>query len=265
VAVTTVAAFEVVGSILVVAMLIVPGATAHLLTNRLAPMLIVSVIVGAVGASLGALLTTPGWIGYVDTNTAGMMAVSLGAVFTVVMLLAPEHGVLSRLARRAALGRRIVREDLLGLLYRMEEHRIGEAKAAFAQRVQAAMGLPRWRVRLALASLRRQRLIDADGAQLVLTESGRAQARDLVRSHRLWEAYLVKHFALPADHVHGTAARLEHVTGALLQERLADVVDHPSLDPHGRTIPPPGHTTRPDPEAPSPSSAPPPSDAGSRR
>src|SRR5688500_18404044 len=81
VAVTTVASFESVGSILVVAMLIVPAATAHLLTDRLPTMILVSAIIGLLSAALGqfAALTVPTWFGYSDTNTAGMMAVVAGA------------------------------------------------------------------------------------------------------------------------------------------------------------------------------------------
>ena len=54
VAITTVASFESVGSILVIAMLIVPGATAHLLTDRLHTMIMVSVVIGSLSAILGS-------------------------------------------------------------------------------------------------------------------------------------------------------------------------------------------------------------------
>jgi manganese/zinc/iron transport system permease protein len=88
VAVTTVAAFEAVGSILVIAMLIVPAATAQLLTRRLAPMLWCSALIGVLAAGLGHLLAlkVPGWLGYASTSTAGMMAVALGLLFLVALL-----------------------------------------------------------------------------------------------------------------------------------------------------------------------------------
>jgi manganese/zinc/iron transport system permease protein len=262
VAISTVAAFEVVGSILVVAMLIVPGATAHLLTNRLSAMLVVSVLVGASGAALGALATTPGWFGYVDTSTAGMMTLGIGAIFFVTMLFAPRHGVLSRVGSRIVLAQRIVREDLLGLLYRLEEHGASEPTQRFIARVRSALPVSHVQVSIALAWLRRTGLVEAAADGLVMTEAGRARARDLVRSHRLWESYLIKHLAVQADHVHGTAMRLEHITGASMQEKLASYADHPSVDPHGRTIPP-AHTTSADPGTHPPSNAPPPSDADS--
>src|SRR5687768_15759680 len=66
VAATTVASFEAVGSILVVAMLIVPAAAAHLLTDRLAPMIFVSLIIAAASGVLGhiAAITVPTWFGF---------------------------------------------------------------------------------------------------------------------------------------------------------------------------------------------------------
>ncbi|MFQ6008290.1 MAG: metal ABC transporter permease [Candidatus Zixiibacteriota bacterium] len=82
VSLTVVAAFESVGAILVVAMLIIPGATAYLLTRRLRLMLILSVLVGvtcAVGGFYGASLF--------NTSIAGFMAVAGGLVFALVVLV----------------------------------------------------------------------------------------------------------------------------------------------------------------------------------
>lgn len=101
VAVTTVAAFEAVGSIIVIAMLIVPGATAHLLTDRLWLMIVLSGIFAAAAALLGHLsaLTVPGWFGFADTSTSGMIAVMAGLFFLVVLFAAPKHGVLVKQRR----------------------------------------------------------------------------------------------------------------------------------------------------------------------
>jgi manganese/zinc/iron transport system permease protein len=89
VAVTTVASFEAVGSILVVAMLIVPPATAFLLTNRMGWMIVISLIVAALSAILGhlAAVIVPKWFGFSDdTNTSGMMAVVAGAFLALAVI-----------------------------------------------------------------------------------------------------------------------------------------------------------------------------------
>ncbi len=103
VAITTVAAFEAVGSIIVIAMLIVPAATAHLLTDRLSWMVVVSVGVAILSAVAGHIfaISFPGWLGLdpdlIDTtSTSGMMAVAAGLIFAVALLFAPKHGIWSK-------------------------------------------------------------------------------------------------------------------------------------------------------------------------
>lgn len=83
VAVTAVAAFEVVGSILVIAMLIVPGATARLLGHRLPSTLTWSCLAGISAAVLGHGLAVvlPEGFGFAPTSTSGMMAVASGLIF----------------------------------------------------------------------------------------------------------------------------------------------------------------------------------------
>jgi Mn-dependent DtxR family transcriptional regulator len=73
---------------------------------------------------------------------------------------------------------------------------------------------------------------------MLLTSSGRRLAQSLVRSHRLWEAFLTEHFQLPLDHLHAPAERVEHFIGPQLQETLSADLRTPAVDPHGREIPP---------------------------
>lgn len=105
VAVTTVASFEAVGSIIVIAMLIVPAATAYLLTDRLGAMLALSAVLAVAAAGLGHLgaLVVPGWFGFESTTTSGMMACAAGFLFVLVWVFSPTHGVLSR--RRGSMDR----------------------------------------------------------------------------------------------------------------------------------------------------------------
>ncbi|MBI4126847.1 MAG: metal ABC transporter permease, partial [Deltaproteobacteria bacterium] len=87
VSLTTVAAFESVGAILVVAMLIVPAATAYLLTDRLDVMLLLSMGIGAVSAFGGYLVAH--WL---DASIAGAMATVAGLCFLIAFFLSPSHG-----------------------------------------------------------------------------------------------------------------------------------------------------------------------------
>lgn len=84
-AMTVVAGFEAVGAILVVAMLVVPAATAELLVRRLPAVLGLAVLLAVVGAVVGYLAAWR-W----DTNAAGMIAVVLGLQYAAAVILAPE-------------------------------------------------------------------------------------------------------------------------------------------------------------------------------
>lgn len=243
VAVTTVVAFESVGSILVIAMLIVPPAAAHLLTERLGVMLVLGVLLALGAAPLGhwAAITAPGALGYegVSTSTAGMMAAVAGLLFLVALLAAPRHGLLSGLAHRAALSLRIAQEDLLGLLHRREERGQGPRGATLADLSAARLGTPRLLTRVALLWLRRRGWLVAGEDGYRLTAAGREAASQFIRSHRLWETYLGEHLMLPTERLHDAAEQLEHVTDAPMRDRLATSLGQPTTDPTGRPIPPP--------------------------
>jgi manganese/zinc/iron transport system permease protein len=91
VSVTVVGAFESVGAILVVAMLVVPPAAAYLLTDRLSHMLALAVGLGVASAVGGYGLAR--WL---DASIAGAMALVAGLLFLAAFLFSPRHGVVAR-------------------------------------------------------------------------------------------------------------------------------------------------------------------------
>jgi manganese/zinc/iron transport system permease protein len=91
VSITAVGAFEHVGSILVVALMIAPPAAAYLLTDRLSGMLLISGMIGIMSAVSGYFLAY-----WVDGSIAGSMATMSGVIFLLVFVFAPERGLLSR-------------------------------------------------------------------------------------------------------------------------------------------------------------------------
>lgn len=227
----TVAAFEAVGSILVIAMLIVPAATAQLLTDDLNRMMLVAVGVGVISAIGGYVAAVP-----LDTSVAGMMAVVAGAQFFLAYFFAPRYGLISRVAHNLWLSARIVGEDVIAWMYRDEE--LGSASPASGRECVARAGggpmgwFAVWRL------LRRHLLVRVAGGGFELSVQGRKTAQSLVRSHRLWERFLEENFDLPLDHLHAPASRIEHFIGPDLQARLAEELEEPGKDPHGRAIPP---------------------------
>lgn len=94
-AVTAVAAFESVGAILVVTMLIVPAATAYLLTDRLLRMVVLTIVIGWFSAISGHWTAVR-----LDASIAGAMGAIATLCFAVALVAAPRYGLLGRWARR---------------------------------------------------------------------------------------------------------------------------------------------------------------------
>ena len=237
VAVTAVASFESVGSVLVVAMFIVPPATAYMLTDRLQVMIGLSLVVAMFSAVLGHLsaLLVPGWFGYQSTTTAGMMAVVAGGLLLLAVLLGPRHGILVKLVRHQLLSLSILADDVVAVLYRIGEQH--EPAAARVAELQKTLFCNKWSLRAVLAWLDRCGDIERADEVIVLTEQGRLRAQHLVRSHRLWEQYLQDYAGIDASRVHPQAEKLEHFTDLRLTQRLDSETDAPRVDPHGRPIP----------------------------
>lgn len=92
--VTTVGAFDVVGAILVVALMIAPAASAYLLTNHLKKMLLLACLFGVTSAILGY------WVAHwLDASIAGSITTILGLIFFVVYLFSPSKGIIAILYR----------------------------------------------------------------------------------------------------------------------------------------------------------------------
>lgn len=94
-----VAALQTVGAFLVIAMVVTPGATAYLLTDRFPRLLMIAVAIGAVSSLVGAYLSF-----FLDGATGGLIVSLQTAVFLLAFAFAPKHGYLAGRARaRAAL------------------------------------------------------------------------------------------------------------------------------------------------------------------
>jgi len=98
------------------------------------------------------------------------------------------------------------------------------------------VNLPAGRVRAIADRLTREGLVVSNGT-LSLSPEGQRHAIEMVRAHRLWETYLADRMALDSETVHTEAERLEHAASDELVERMASVMGHPEMDPHGSPIP----------------------------
>ncbi len=93
---TAVAALQAVGACLVVAMLVTPGATAYLLTDRFSTMLFLGALFGSVTAFIGAYASY-----FVDGATGGCIVTLQAVLFLIALVLAPKHGLIATRRARA--------------------------------------------------------------------------------------------------------------------------------------------------------------------
>lgn len=176
VSVTAVGAFDAVGSPLVVALMIVPPATAYLLTDRLSVMLLLSALLGAAAAIVGY------WIAHwLDASIAGSMATTTGLLFVVVLLLVPERGLIAAVRRRMRQRWEFPQRMLVIHLFNHE----GMPEAERESRVNELHEHLQWKPTMVAEVIRRAQsdgLVRRDNGHLLLTETGREQARHALES-----------------------------------------------------------------------------------
>ncbi|HEV2147744.1 MAG TPA: metal ABC transporter permease [Longimicrobiaceae bacterium] len=175
VSVTAVGAFDAVGSILVVALMIAPPASAYLLTDRLPRMIGLAVVIGVASALAGY------WASYfLDVSIAGAMATMTGVAFGAVLLFAPERGLVA-LARRRARQRWEFAETMLAIHLFNHEHSPREGAENRESHLHEHL---RWDPRFAADVVRRAEgrglVARQSGDRLALTERGRLEAREVV-------------------------------------------------------------------------------------
>jgi manganese/zinc/iron transport system permease protein len=239
-AAAVVASFQSVGAILVVAMIVCPAATARLLTDRLGTQLLLSAAIAVFTAIGGYLLGAfgPQLVGWEHSvNAAGSMAVFAGMMLAIAVFMAPHYGIIARLVRRTRLSVQIAREDILGYLYRKDEKHERGTEVSASKLIETAE--TSWLGKAALRSGVKRNELVLGTAGYSLSDEGFKEASKLIRSHRLWESYLVSKGGLEPEAVHNTAMQLEHLTTDEIRDKLAEQGKNPDLDPHGKEIPKP--------------------------
>lgn len=171
VSVTAVGAFDAVGSILVIALMIAPPAAAFLLTERLPAMIRMSVVLAALSAVTGYWMAN-----LMDASLAGSMASMAGAFFLAAWLFAPGRGVVAQLRRHAR--QRLEFAERMLVIHLLQHE--GSPEAGEENRVGHLPLHLRWKPEFAervVRSAERHELVDRDAVgRLSLTPQGRTAA-----------------------------------------------------------------------------------------
>lgn len=179
VSITSVVAFDVVGSILVIALMVGPGLCARLLSDQLHEMIVESVAIAVFNAVLGYFLAV--WF---DVSAAGMVATVTGMTFILVALFAPRKGLIVRILNRQSKKQRFETELLL---LHLSAH-AGEADYAIEAGTKSVMEHLKWsetKTNDKIKELLNAKLITIRANVMYLTEDGQMRAEKIARFYQL--------------------------------------------------------------------------------
>jgi manganese/zinc/iron transport system permease protein len=174
VSVTVVGAFDIVGSILVVALIVTPPATAYLLTDSLPRMIGLSALLGGLNAVAGYWLAH-----FLDVSIAGSIATMGGIIFLIVYMLAPERGLIAQARKRL---RQRWEFALTMLVIHLFNHE-GLPEEESESDLEHLSKHIRWQADFANQVVRqaqRRNLVQVQASHLKLTDQGRLLAQQAV-------------------------------------------------------------------------------------
>lgn len=127
-------------------------------------------------------------------------------------------------------------QDYLKNIYELTENGESASTNALAQRMKISAPSVTGMIQKLASS--KPALVEYQKHQgTTLTKEGKKAALEVIRHHRLLEAWLVQTLGYSWDEVHEEAEKLEHVISEDFERRIAAAMGHPTRDPHGELIP----------------------------
>jgi ABC-type Mn2+/Zn2+ transport system permease subunit/Mn-dependent DtxR family transcriptional regulator len=239
---SVITSLQVIGVILVSALLIIPAATASIITQKMKALLIWSACLGVFAGVAGTYLSFLGN----QLPTGPLIVLTSTILFILTLFLHVENGILFKWLRSRGNEHKISIENTLKAAYQELE------KNSFSQDTITLSDLAkRRRINMPEAHKEARNLVKKHFAFLLqkenqalpneeilsLTPDGWSEACRIVRNHRLWELYLTNEVQYAPDHVHEDAEKIEHILGDATVRKIERILSNPRRDPHGKLIP----------------------------
>lgn len=227
---------QVVGVILMAALLIIPAAAARQWTDKLERMCLIAAGVGAFSGVLGAFCSAV----LPKMPTGPVMVLAASSIFLTSLFFAPKRGLVFTWWKQRQNRIRITRENILKCLYKLLEPAHDWERFVSPSEVCPYLSMTSQVLEGRCDQLAEDGLLrkqSGDTLQYALTEAGLKEAKRVVRNHRLWELYLTHRVELASDHVHRDAEEMEHILPPELIAQLEAMFDESEHDPHGKPIP----------------------------
>lgn len=224
---------QAVGVVLMAALLIAPALAARMWTNSIIKMLLLAGIFGMLSGYSGAFVS----YALPQMPTGPWIVVMASVIAFGSLLLAPRKGLFSQIIERNNNEKKILQENILKIFYHIDEKSGETQKAVLQEDLLNQRSFSNRNMRKGLRILERKNYLSNHLGAWSLTSSGRAEAKRIVRLHRLWELYLQEYLHLDPDHVHDDAEAMEHVITPEIEAQLDVLLGNPTIDPHQTQIP----------------------------
>ena len=239
---TVITSLQIVGVILVSALLIIPAATASIITQNMKTLLIWSSLFAVISGIIGTYLSFLGN----SLPTGPIIVLCSCSIFIIILFLHWKNGLLVKWYRLRGKEKKIAVENTLKAVYQELEVQsfskdlILISDLAKRRRVSVPEVcqeiIPLIEQELAFVKESSNPKLRGEN-KLALSPKGWSEACRIIRNHRLWELYLTNEVQYQADHVHDDAEKIEHILGDELVRKLEKILSNPTKDPHGKLIP----------------------------
>jgi len=145
----------------------------------------------------------------------------------------PDKGLLARWKNIRYTNIRVLIEDALKHIYMCERNKV----SCTFESIAGALSITTDRVMRILTRLEKLNLLERNGTDFILTQSGKTYALRIIRVHRLWERYLAEETSIPESRWHTEADIKEHEFSVEEANAISHRLGHPRYDPHGDPIP----------------------------
>ncbi|MBD3273684.1 MAG: iron chelate uptake ABC transporter family permease subunit [Candidatus Marinimicrobia bacterium] len=214
---TVMVGLQAVGVVLIAAMLITPAVAARFLTDRLNVMLIIAVIFGGFSGAAGTYVSSLA----PRIPTGPVMVIVVTALFALSAVFAPRRGLIARWRRHLDNQKRESRQHFLRACYEILEQN-GASHNVLLERISEKLNQPHEKTEKIASQLESRGFLSRDNGTVALNSAGMQEAVFIIKSHRLWEQYLLHKDMLTIDHHDRPADEVEHVLTPELIQQLED-------------------------------------------
>ena len=229
----TIVGLQAVGSILMIALMVIPAAAARFWTDELWKITLYSVLLGTISCIIGAVVSAV----FPKLPSGAMIVLVCAFFFFISMMLGTARGVLIRGLRRRRLNLKIERQHLLRAIYELIEpddpngdDGAFDSKAKVSTRDLFPMrSWSRNRLSKAIRMAEDDELVRRRDDHVRLTRSGFIEAARLTRQHRMWEMYLIAYAEVATGLVDRDADDIEHVLGPEIVDQLEELLEQQQM------------------------------------